>query len=687
MFLTGDNRNSQLSKKGNRKITGSPLKSDLDVSLLLSFSVAHNHSAWVNKNNDAFLSTSNGAPINIRNKNGQKCKFTSAVCGEYYTLYLAFDQSKNDSFQLIYENSNDEFLFLNTGDRKPQAIFGGYEKSAAIDSEGAILIVNPNESLINPTFLPDKDKAISVACCNNFFIALGSSGKVYKYDISSSTNPNFTLINELKGETFIDISGTNEHCFAVSKKGKVFGYGSNIFSRLGISDYNGKFCIIDTLNKYKITGAFAGFDHSLFITSEGESLACGYNDYGQTLIFQEPHNEKVCPPVIVPYKGKVKFFVLGYGITVAFIDCQVPPNIPNKVIKNINSNCKVPETKNSKLDSNSKNQELEQAKKEIKRLLQVQDELNKRIKELEKQQKQQQKETKKGQQDTNENKKGIQLLDVSELDKLQTVKKLGRGATSEVFEVTKPERYAMKVFDIELCKNGDKDDDDDDDDDDNIEIDYEKMRKFMQEYEILNRLDHPNILKTFGFCLGDPKHSPSILLEYCPSNLKKRIKKLTDSERISIIFDVSSAMKQIHSLGIIHRDLKLENILLDADNNPKVADFGLATLVDPSESITLTQMTGTLNYMAPELINGKTDYNEKVDIYSFGVILYLVLSHGEFPKIGIVDIGKGKKAQIPSNFTSFSTNLINKCWSFKPDERPSFADIYDSLIENRKKLI
>lgn len=371
----------------------------------------------------------------------------------------------------------------------------------------------------------------------------------------------------------------------------------------------------------------------------------------------------------------------------AFIDCQVPPNIPNKVIKNINSNCKVPETKNSKLDSNSKNQELEQAKKEIKRLLQVQDELNKRIKELEKQQKQQQKETKKGQQDTNENKKGIQLLDVSELDKLQTVKKLGRGATSEVFEVTKPERYAMKVFDIELCKNGDKDDDDDDDDDDNIEIDYEKMRKFMQEYEILNRLDHPNILKTFGFCLGDPKHSPSILLEYCPSNLKKRIKKLTDSERISIIFDVSSAMKQIHSLGIIHRDLKLENILLDADNNPKVADFGLATLVDPSESITLTQMTGTLNYMAPELINGKTDYNEKVDIYSFGVILYLVLSHGEFPKIGIVDIGKGKKAQIPSNFTSFSTNLINKCWSFKPDERPSFADIYDSLIENRKKLI
>ena len=214
------------------------------------------------------------------------------------------------------------------------------------------------------------------------------------------------------------------------------------------------------------------------------------------------------------------------------------------------------------------------------------------------------------------------------------------------------------------------------------------MRRFLQEYEFLNSLNHPNIIKTFGISFGDPKHPPAILLEYCPSNLKKKIKKLNDNERICAIVDISSAMKEVHALGIIHRDLKLENILLDSNNKIKVSDFGLGTFIKlDSETISRTQMTGTLKYMAPELVQERDDYNEKVDVYAYGVVVFLILTKGEFPKISLHDVGNGKKAAIPSNITKFASGLINKCWSYKAEDRPSFAEIYEILKGNENKLI
>lgn len=214
------------------------------------------------------------------------------------------------------------------------------------------------------------------------------------------------------------------------------------------------------------------------------------------------------------------------------------------------------------------------------------------------------------------------------------------------------------------------------------------MRRFVLEYESINHLDHPNIIKAFGISFGDSTHSPAILLEYCVSNLKKMIKKMSDSERVSAIVDISSAMKEVHSVGIIHRDLKLENILVDDKNKIKVSDFGLCTLMTTDDDTkSRTQMTGTLVYMAPELLEGRTDYDEKVDVYAFGVVVYQILMKGEFPNIGIADVIKGKKADIPSSICSFSRNLINKCWSYKASERPSFDEICNTLKGNENKLL
>ena len=122
---------------------------------------------------------------------------------------------------------------------------------------------------------------------------------------------------------------------------------------------------------------------------------------------------------------------------------------------------------------------------------------------------------------------------------------IGRGATSEVFKVTN-DKYSNKVFALiriylDLIKvedddnNDDNDDDDDkeENDDDDVEdegfrIDVSKMKRFFQEFEVMKQINHKNIIKTYGFCTGDKTNSPSILLEYCPYNLKKMIKKLTD---------------------------------------------------------------------------------------------------------------------------------------------------------------
>ena len=92
-------------------------------------------------------------------------------------------------------------------------------------------------------------------------------------------------------------------------------------------------------------------------------------------------------------------------------------------------------------------------------------------------------------------------------------------------------------------------------------------------------------------------------------------------------------------------------------------------------------------FMAPELIKGEDDCNEKVDVYAFGVVVFAVLNSGNPPIITVDEVGEGKKATIPLNVTKFSRHLINRCWAFDPSDRPSFDEIYSMLKDNENKLI
>ena len=249
------------------------------------------------------------------------------------------------------------------------------------------------------------------------------------------------------------------------------------------------------------------------------------------------------------------------------------------------------------------------------------------------------------------------------------MKELGRGDNGTVYEIIKEKLYALKELN---------------------HINNDSFRKLIKEYEILNILHHPNVIKTYGIHLSDETTPPSIILEHCPQNIENVIKAklLSKSQIVFSIYQIAEGMKYVHFRNVIHRDLKPSNIVIAKDGTIKISDFGISKIVDPDSCIIpKTTGIGTLFFMAPEIVREEENYNEKVDVYSFGVLIYFILSGGEMPKIKIHEICNGKKAQIPSEFTQLARDLINSCWNFDPNQRPSFNEICALLEENHYHLI
>lgn len=154
-----------------------------------------------------------------------------------------------------------------------------------------------------------------------------------------------------------------------------------------------------------------------------------------------------------------------------------------------------------------------------------------------------------------------------------------------------------------------------------------QQEKLKREIEILKGLDHPNILKIFEFYEDSEK--VYIVMELCQGGeLFDKIVELgslSEKDSSTIIEQVLSAIYYAHIHKIVHRDLKPENILLevssDGNYNIKVIDWGFAIL---QEDKPLQETLGSPYYVAPEVL--KRNYNEKCDIWSYGVILYILLS-------------------------------------------------------------
>lgn len=192
----------------------------------------------------------------------------------------------------------------------------------------------------------------------------------------------------------------------------------------------------------------------------------------------------------------------------------------------------------------------------------------------------------------------------------QLLEEIGRGRFGTIFRAFCPdsdEFVACKIIDKALLTD---------------ETDRACLEK---EPKIMTLLaPHPNILRIFD--VFEDEDSLTIVLELCQSvTLYDRIinRTVSEPEAASLIKQLLSALSHCHHLGVVHRDIKPENVLFDSRNNLKLADFGSAEWL--SESGSMEGVVGTPYYVAPEVLLGR-DYDEKVDIWSVGVILYIMLS-------------------------------------------------------------
>jgi len=161
---------------------------------------------------------------------------------------------------------------------------------------------------------------------------------------------------------------------------------------------------------------------------------------------------------------------------------------------------------------------------------------------------------------------------------------------------------------------------------------FSDLQRVFQEIQALRNLRHPNIIRILD--VADNPDSICFIMEYAAGGeLRGYVEKhnnLSEEESRSFFKQIVRAVHYIHSKKIIHRDLKLENILLDRENRCKIVDFGLSDYVSGKDN-TVTD-AGTEAYLAPEVYNGRSEHSDpfKIDSWALGVILY-AMTHGKLP--------------------------------------------------------
>ena len=254
-------------------------------------------------------------------------------------------------------------------------------------------------------------------------------------------------------------------------------------------------------------------------------------------------------------------------------------------------------------------------------------------------------------------------------DSIEIVKKLGKGAYATVFLAEwSGHQVAFKCFNTSDVFNDEKN----------------NFNDFEKEVAILSSIGHPNIIGFYGATLKPPR--VGLVIEFGSNgDIKDYLTKHTSTTvngRIDFVLGITKGMCYLHDKGIIHRDLKCENVLLDKHLTPKITDFGVSKIFN-NEGITKTQKVGTGYYMAPEVCKG-SDYDDSCDVFSFSIVMFEIFS-GDFNPYGNTlgnvemkvamdpeyrpDINK-----IPDDFEKAKGKIVEG-WNDDPLQRPTFDEL------------
>ena len=194
------------------------------------------------------------------------------------------------------------------------------------------------------------------------------------------------------------------------------------------------------------------------------------------------------------------------------------------------------------------------------------------------------------------------------------IKKLGEGGMSEVFladEIATHQQHVLKMLPIAV--EGD-------------ENGGEMMDRFLQEFALVSQIDHPNVARIHH--QGFSEHHAYIAMEYFPGgDLREVIAKgIAPNVAVAILLQVAGALTAVHAQGIVHRDMKPDNVMIRADGSLGLADFGIAKQLESGFNRTKHgEVFGTPYYLAPEQALG-LPVDQRTDIYSLGVVFFEMLT-------------------------------------------------------------
>lgn len=256
----------------------------------------------------------------------------------------------------------------------------------------------------------------------------------------------------------------------------------------------------------------------------------------------------------------------------------------------------------------------------------------------------------------------------------EIIEELGRGGMGKVYRVEDRElnqEVALKLIKPEIASNK------------NI------IERFRNELKIARNIRQKNVCGMFD--LGEAKGSYFITMEYIRGeDLKSLIRKmgqLSMGQAITLAKQICDGLGEAHRLGVVHRDLKPQNIMIDKQGEARIMDFGIARSLEGKGITAAGVMIGTPEYMSPEQVEGK-ETDQRSDIYSLGIILYEMMT-GRVPFEGDTPftVGIKQKSEAPQNPKDINAQIsddlnvvILKCLEKEKERR------YQSVKELRAEL-
>ena len=228
-----------------------------------------------------------------------------------------------------------------------------------------------------------------------------------------------------------------------------------------------------------------------------------------------------------------------------------------------------------------------------------------------------------------------------------------------------------------------------------IALDLRGVEEFKSEYKTAFRLNHPNVLHAnyFDIC----ENRPYLVMPYCPNSVVNLIGQIDESTIWHFIFDVASGLDYLHSMGVIHHDIKPDNIMMDSNGLFLITDFGISvkfrsTLRRNSErQVSAETKGGSIPYMAPEMFSETPEAVNASDIWALGATIYELLS-GELPFFGqggAMQLNGAMPPELSGDWSNELKQVVKKCLCSQPWDRPTakrLASFAQAVLDGKKPV-